>query len=167
MNKFKFNLGVRIITALTVLFSCFTALKTEAVEYSPAATFWYFTGATNIPGNATNLSAAVIDCRNYKEFVLSINCGLTNPSAGGTLDFQWTTSSDGVNFCSIPVCPKASGWFSVPLTNGGTNFSFSTNIVVDSIGYWRINWLTNNTLGAHATNFLIQGYQKPEKRSNY
>lgn len=163
MNKFKSQFGLAVkITLVTALLGCFIGSKTEAASYGVANTFWTFTasaGGTNIPGTATNLASAV-NCTYYDEFVLSVQCGLTNPSVG-TLDIRWSKGMDGVNFCTIPNCPPSSGWFSVPLTNGGTNFVWTTNIVVDSIGHWRLDWLTNNCTGAHATNFLIEAYQKP------
>lgn len=161
MNTTKKSfLGVLVILAL---FAITIPQLTRAAEFSPIKTVWSFAGTdTNNPTVATNL-ASIIDVREFTEIGLQFRFGLTNASTG-TITVQWDTSMDGVNFCANPACPGTSGWFAVPLTNGGTFTTWTTNITVGSFGYYRINYMTNVAV-QHFTNAQVLAYAKPSKTS--
>jgi len=138
-------------------------LPARAADYAIQKTFWNATSITNNAGVVTNL-AATIDVTQFADFTLHVVLGFTNASAG-TYDIAWTCSGDGNNFVSAPAAPGASGWFSIPLTNGGTVVTWVTNITtINAIGYWQIKYATNKAV-QHLTNGYIVGWVKP-KRTN-
>jgi hypothetical protein len=142
----------------------FAVAPARAAEWDAIGTFWRVTDFTNATATATNLDTA-IDVREFSEFTLEVQAGLTNASTG-TIDLRWTTSNDGTKYSAAPAAPGASGWFSVPLTGAGTSASWRTNIPVGSYRNWKISWSTN-VAGQHMTNVLIRAYGKPVKRNLY
>jgi len=156
MNTKKFILAVITIAALAM----FTGAA-SALEYGVAKTLWSTASITNVPATATNL-AAVVDVTKVTEFTLQANVGITN-AATGTLDLRWSTSEDGVNYTSGLGVSGSSGWFSIPLTNAGTAVVWTTNVTVNSHGYWRLDWLTNQASGAHITNVSLKAFIKSKK----
>lgn len=113
-------------------------------------------------GGATNW-AAPITLTKYDSFVLEINQGTASAAAGGTMDIRWSTSSDGTTWTTGLNQPGASGWFSAGVTNSAAGMArWRTNITVGSIGYWRIDWVTNQ-IGQTITNFSVKGYLKPKR----
>lgn len=121
-------------------------------------------GGTNATSTATNVSAVAsngVTLTKWSDFELEVKLGLTNP-ATGTYDIAWTTSDDATSWASAPAMPGASGWFSVPLTNGGAPVTWRTNITVGTAGYWRVTWATNAS-GQSMTQQIIRPYTKPRR----
>ena len=148
-----------IFCALCVL--CGSILPARAADYAIQRTFWSVANFTNITGAATNLAAA-IDCTQFSEFLLHIECGITNPAAG-TLDVRWEKSGSGT-FLTTNVCnaPGFSGWFSIPLTNMGTKPVWTTNIPMGATGYWSLSWASNK-IGQSLTSIVVVAYVKPKR----
>jgi len=134
----------------------------RAADYAVQKTFWSASSITNATGVATNVNAA-IDLTKTADFTIQFVLAFTNACAG-TYDVQWTTSADNSTYASAPAMPGASGWFSIPLTNGGTTVTWLTNISVASRGYWKLNWGTNQA-GQSLTNAQVLGYMKPKRTS--
>ena len=161
MNKIKILLGSIFIAS-----ACCTA---RAASYGEGNTHWNtFTGVgiTNVTGIATNISAtavgsAYVDCRQSDGFTLQFTLAFTNACAG-TYDVQWTSSADGVAYVASPAVPGASGWFSIPLTNGGTTVTWVTNVPMSTRGFWKFNWGTNQA-GQSLTNAVVKAYIKPKR----
>jgi hypothetical protein len=154
MNQIK-------LLALAAFAACiFTAAR--AADYAVQANFWTATSITNVTAIATNLNAA-IEVKKTDSFTIQAVLAFTNACAG-TYDIQWTCSADGVTYVSAPAAPGASGWFSIPLTNGGAVVTWVTNISMGPCGYFRINYGTNQA-GQSLTNASILGYVKPNRTS--
>lgn len=152
------------ICALTLTLLAPTAAR---AQYGVQKTFWSAT-LTNTTAFSTNLSAA-IDVTQVTDFALNVRCGVTNPVTG-TIDIAWQTSADGnwpaTNGQAMAVIGQA-GWFSIPCTNMGTILNWNTNITVGAVGYWRIAYITNNTV-QNMTNAVVTGYIKTQRtRSDY
>lgn len=160
MNKIKYLKRFAALCALIGL----VLMPAAGADYAIAKSFWVVANFTNNPATATNL-AQVIDVTQFPDFALIVKGGLTNPSAG-TLDIKWDVSADNTYPVQAGVvAPLQSGWFSVPLTNNGTNFNWTTNITVNAVGYWRLTWLTNAAV-QHMTNITIRGYVKPKRTAS-
>lgn len=113
-------------------------------------------------GGATNW-AAPITLVKHEEFVLEISQGTASAAAGGTIDVRWSTSSDGTTWTTGLNQSGNSGWFSAGVTNSAAGMArWRTNITVGSIGYWRIDWATNQ-IGQTITNFNVRAYLKPKR----
>jgi len=114
-------------------------------------------------GTASNL-AAVVTLTKWDEFVLEVINTCSNAVGAGTMSIQWDVSADGVNYpgTSGTVDGKNRGWFSIPITNANQTI-WTTNITVNSIGYWRANWVTN-IAGQFSTNLTIKAYAKPKRQ---
>lgn len=156
-----------LVPLLLFFFLIASPPRAHAGDYGVQKTFWSFAGTwTNSPAVVTNLAAA-IDVTQTADFALQIVAKTTNAAVGGSLDFVWETSLDGSNwptgYTNNAANSRTTGWFSALVTNNVTTV-WVTNITVDSIGYWRIRSLTNNTSG-NFTNLSIVGYIKP-KRTN-
>ena len=108
-------------------------LPARAGDYAVQKTFWSATSITNVTGIATNL-AATIDLTQFSDFTLQFVLAFTNACAG-TYDVQWTTSADNATYAGAPAAPGASGWFNIPLTNGGTTVTWMTNVPMSSCGF--------------------------------
>ena len=150
--------------ALVLAANC---VRVSAGEYGPVATVWTASSITNATGIATNVGSltgsAVVPVTQTAEFTLQFVLGFTNACAG-SYDVQWSTSASGVSFASAPAMPGASGWFSIPLTNGGAVVTWVTNFNMSSCGYWKLNFATNQA-GQSLTNASVIAYMKP-KRTN-
>lgn len=146
MKAFILSIGLLALMAFGV----------SAQQYGVHATLVNLQG-TNVTATATNV-AAILGANKFDSFALDVFWGLTN-AATGSLDVRWDTSCDGSNFSSSPAAAGSSGWFSVPLTNAGLVGCWMTNLTVGDIGYWRINWITNNT-GQSMTNIVIKAIRK-------
>jgi hypothetical protein len=165
-------LGATLVAGLALMVS---APETKAaVQYGDSSitkTLLNIQG-TNAPGATTNVAAIGgtnhVTLTTWDSFALEVRTGLTNASAG-TIDLAWQTSLDGVNWGNSGLGAGggagggSSGWFSVPLTNGGTACVWSTNVTVGSMGYWRISWATNNST-QNATNWVIKAWPKPRRQ---
>lgn len=151
---------IKLLSMLALV--CGLGLNAKAQQYGLLTTL-KSVHATNALANATptNLNAVVTLTR-HDEFVLEFVIGTTNPQAS-SLSVQWDTSADGVNYPGAGGLPVFNGhnkgWFSIPLTNA-TPLVFTTNIVVNSMGYWRLSWLTNVS-AVFLTNIQIKAYAKP------
>lgn len=139
------------------------SLTSHAQQYN----FATVTNNTGAPlawttATASNWNSSV-SLTKFDSFVLETGVGTASTAAGGTLDIRFSTSNDGINWTTGLNQPGASGWFSLSPTNSAAGMAWSrTNIVVGSIGYWRIEWVTNNT-GVTLTNFTIRAYVKPKR----
>lgn len=135
----------------------------QAADYGVQKQFWAVNNFTNVTGTVTNL-ASVADVTQYNDFQFVVFGAATNACAG-TLDVVWTTSGDNSHFCSA-VCPQNRGWFSIPLTNLGTAFAWQTNVTVTSLGYWKVDYITNSA-GQSITNITVNAYAKPTKHTSF
>ncbi len=169
-------------TAAAVISAFCFPLCLPAAEYGIGKTFLNMTVGTNTSavdttgtnGNAiamilsagTNLSANVLDCTKITEFVLDVQIGLTNASAGNC-NLQWDTSADGTHWGYETNAPWVSGNIAIPLTNApGAIVYWRTNITVGSIGYWRPLWFTNLSSSA-ITNIVIRAWVKPTRVNTF
>lgn len=157
----KLLLTIAVLAAVV-----FAPPPAQAADYAVQKTFWSFAGTwTNSPAVATNLAAA-IDVTQFTDFTLALVAKSTNTTGAGSIDVVWETSADGSNWpagYTQGQIGRAFGWFSIPITNGVTH-GWTTNITVDSIGYWRIRWATNGS-SCNFTNLSLTGVVKP-KRTN-
>ena len=160
----KFKLSTVLLAAAAAIAFMAAPPPAHAGDYAVQKTIWSVTDFTNLTTTATNV-AAVVDCTQVSDFLLHVTTGLTNPSAG-SLSLQWETSGDGSSWIitNNPALAGSSGWFGIPLTNSGTKTVFTTNITVNSAGYWRATWITN-IAGQHMTQVVVRAYIKP-KRTN-
>lgn len=113
-----------------------------------------------IPGGAATNLAASVTLTKETEFVLALHWDGTNATQTSTLGVTcaWQTSADGVNWGTV-VDGKNAGWFTIPTTNS-VSHNWSTNITVNTVGYWRLNWMTNGAVSMW-TNGWIRAYKKP------
>jgi hypothetical protein len=141
-------------------FTTALALPARAQQYRALHTFWDVANFTNLTATASNL-ASTVSLTKTEKWTLWCVIGVTNPAAG-SLALQWDCSADGTTFLTTnnPAASGSSGWFSIPLTNSGTKIVWATNITADSLGYWRLNWLTNSA-GQSITSITVQAYSKP------
>ncbi len=117
-------------------------------------------------GSPTNFAATTTQTK-WGEFDLVITTGQADTAgAAGTLDLQWTTSTDGTAFVTGKAVPGASGWFSIPLTNTAAVITWRTNIALPTAGYWRMNYLTNAS-GKTLTNLVIKTVVKPMRYGGF
>jgi hypothetical protein len=155
MNLIKHFCGLAALIALG-----FAATPAKAQQYRVLHTFWNVGDFTNATATATNLASTVTLTKTDK-WTLWVVVGVTNPAAG-SLALQWDCSADGTTFLTTnnPAVSGSSGFFSIPLTNSGTKIVWATNMTADSLGYWRLNWLTNSA-GQSVTSIVVQAYAKP------
>lgn len=160
---------VRLLLALiaSVVALAVTGPQASAADYAVQKTFVSFNGtATNDVSSISNLNSS-IDLTQFGDFALQVVAKTTNAAVGGGISVVWETSLDGSNwptsYTNFAGAPGVVGWFSVPITNNVTTV-WTTNITVNSIGYWRIRTITNASSGSF-TNLVITGYVKP-KRTN-
>lgn len=153
---------VSSLTILLCALAVLSRLSAFAGDYGPQRVFWSANSITNATGTASNVNAA-IGVTQTAEFTLQAVFGFTNACAG-TYDVQWTCSADNATYASAPAARGASGWFSIPLTNGGTTVTWITNIPMASLGFWKFNWGTNQA-GQSLTNVYVTGWVKPKRTS--
>ena len=162
---------IKSVRHLLALAACAMALvgppAADAADYAVQKTFVSFNGtATNDVNSISNLNAA-IDVTQFTDFALQVLAKSTNAAVAGGISIVWETSLDGSNWPTYvtnnAATPHMQGWFNVPTTNNVTTL-WTTNITVNSVGYWRIRTITNASSGSF-TNFAITGYVKP-KRTN-
>lgn len=114
-------------------------------------------------GDQTNWNAAVTLTR-FDSFVLEVRAAAATALAG-PINLRWSTSQDGTTWTSTTpgAAPLAGGWFGAHMSNGTAGLTvWSTNITVNSVGYWRIENGTNQT-GVTITNFNLRAYTKPRR----
>ena len=117
-----------------------------------------------ITATATNF-AAVVNCTKHDKFALQFDILTTNASTGPVI-VRWSTSLDGVSYASNPeVAGVSAGWFAIPTTNNAKSTTFLTNITVDAIGFWRLEYMTNTTV-QHISNCVVRAYLKPQRSGN-
>lgn len=160
----KFTIAAALVMALAVML---LAPKAQAADYAIQKTFWSFAGTwTNVVGAVTNLNSA-LDATQVSDFALQLVASSTNDAIAGGISVVWETSLDGSNwptsYTNFAGAPGVQGWFSIPTTNL-LKTVWTTNITVNSVGYWRIRSLTNASSG-NFTNIALRGYVKP-KRTN-
>jgi len=155
--------AVTRVAVLAALLFVFLFRASAQEQYGPFKTLCNLV-YTNNPGGTTNIANIGGANTNYvtvtriQEFLLHFEVGLTNASTG-TIDVNWQYSADAIHW---DTNGWGAGWFSIPLTNGGTYVPFDTNIVVSSVGYYRLTFVTNNA-GQHWTNFIAKAYAKPDR----
>jgi hypothetical protein len=140
------------------------ALVARAGDYAVQKTLWNVGSVVSntwILNTATNLNA-VVDCTQVTDFTLNIKVGLTNASAG-LIGVNWETSADNT-WPGTNTYRANGGSFSFSTTNMHQLVNWSTNITMNSLGYWRLAWLTNDSV-QHATSAVVRAYIKP-KRTN-
>lgn len=153
-----------LATAATLALLSLGALPSQAADQYEISKTLLSIATTNNPDATTNVAAInggtnFVTLTKFGDFALVVDVGVTN-AVTGTIDLSWQTSPDGVNWATAGS--SAVGWFSAPLTNGGTHPVWLTNITVNSVGYWRVNWATNKS-GQHLTNWTIRTYTKPKR----
>lgn len=162
--KNHFSKVLKLLAVVALLALCSPAAKAQ--QYGSIATLWNAPNATNVAAGGTSNLASVVTLTKYDNFALQFDLIATNATAAaGTFDVYWDTSADGLNYSGASKpggFVGSSGWFGVPVTNS-LRTTFVTNITVNSVGYWRINWITNNS-GVCFTNMLIRAYAKPKRQ---
>lgn len=117
-------------------------------------------GTYNGPASGTTNINGTITATKWAEFALAIDFALVG--AGSTaLDIAWTTSVDGTNWATTKD-PYRAGWFSIT-PNGTSAVSWNTNITMNSVGYWKMTWITNGSASA-ITNLSIRAIGKPKRQ---
>lgn len=112
-------------------------------------------------GETTNWNAAVTGTK-WDSFVLEVRAGSAS-ALGGPINIRWSTSADGSSYTSPLAASGASGWFSAPLTTAAAGVgTWTTNITLNSVGFWRIDYATNQTT-VTLTNFHIRAFYKPNR----
>ena len=155
-----FTAGLLAIGSLAIGY----APQAQAADYAVQKTIWSFAGtATNNVNQATNVAAAV-DASQFSDFLLEVRFTGTNSAMTTTLGYTiaWQTSADNSNWGTVDNVNR--GWFSVPTTNVITTV-WTTNITLNSMGYWRANYLTNSA-GQCITNLAIKAWVKPKRTSS-
>lgn len=108
----------------------------------------------------------VVSAPKWQEFVLEVTAGSAS-TLSGTMDFRWSTSSDGTNWTTPLASSGSSGWFALPISGtAGGRINNRTNIVLNSIGFWRADYVTN-TSGQTLTNFNVKVYVKPRRYGGF
>lgn len=128
----------------------------------------YSQHGTNLLVTTTNLGAvaasSVITVTKHDNFGLSIYTKGSNANNTANLAVTWQISGDGTTWPTYINQAGVAGWFSVPLSNAANgamqSVYFVTNITAPANGYWRINWLTNES-GIVITNLVIKKILKP------
>lgn len=164
-NKMKTNCkALPYIIALVAFIAALSIPPTvHAADYDVIKTF--VASGTNrlVDAASTNLDA-VADLTQWTEFQLEVQAGNSN-AVTGSLDIRWDTSNDGSKFPTHLALANNSGWFAVPLTNNGTAAIWHSNISVGALGYWRIEYITNNLGGFSSTGLTVRAYAKPKNTS--
>ena len=162
--RLSINNLVKSLSVLGLLAAASIEESIHAADYAVEANFWIASSITNVATQTTNLNTQ-IQVTQFSDFGLEATLGFTNASAG-TYDIAWSSSHDGINWADTGIGSiGCRGWFSIPLTNGGPVITWSTNITVNTCGYWRIEWGTNASV-QHLTNAVIKGYVKPKRTNN-
>lgn len=129
-----------------------------------------YTIASAFPtGTASNIAAQVtteiVNCTQHDAFTLQL---FTTPNATGAqgannISIRYSISADGENW-PAGIIDKAGvqGWFDIPLTNNTGQITWQTNITMNTIGYWRLDYMTNNHSGS-LTNGFIKAWFKPKR----
>jgi len=154
-----------LILALIALLAMFASPpEASAQDQYSATTLYSFAGTdTNVVAGTTNLGASanggVVSLTKWDNFVLEFRATGTNAALTTTLGYTvaWQTSADGTNWGTVDNINR--GWFSIPTTNVNP-IAWTTNITVNTIGFWRINWLTNSS-GQCITNMAVRAWRKP------
>lgn len=175
MNMLKniFDSARRLVRKLTFAVPCALALaavvmvpKASAADYAIQKTFWSFAGTwTNGPTIVTNLAAAG-DFTQVTDFALTLIAKATNNAGGaGGFSVVWETSLDGTSWPQdTNQIANSVGWFSIPIQSNAVTTVWTTNITVNSIGYWRIRHLTN-AANMNYTNIALRAYVKPKRQN--
>jgi hypothetical protein len=151
-----------LAVAVVIAAACLAPPKVEAQNQYGVIKELLNIGGTNATATATNVGAlGHVAATKYDYFTLQVIVGATNASAG-TYDIRWSTSADGTNWTTAPAAPGSSGWFSVPLTNTTIPMVWQTNITVNGIGFWRVDWATNAS-AHHVTQQVIRAWGKPRR----
>lgn len=156
---------MKTILTLFAAFAVAMSVNAQSLEQYGATTLYSFAGTdTNIVGQATNI-AATVTLTKWDQFFLEFRATGTNSAGTATTGWAlaWQHSADGTNWGTVDGISR--GWFAFPSTNQITTIA-TTNIVVNSAGYWRLNWVTNNT-GHHVTNMSIRAWTKPIRQGRY
>lgn len=161
------NMLKTMVLAGAVLALALTPVAQAQEQYQLYKTFISIQN-TNVAGATTNIaniggaSANYLTVTKWGDFDLQVIVGVTN-AATGSIDLNWTTSDDGVNWANGGG--GSSGWFSVPLTNAGTAIVWRTNIVTGA-GFYRLGFATNAAV-QHVTNLVIRAYVKPRRYGGF
>lgn len=123
-------------------------------------------------GTASNIAAQVtteiVNCTKHDQFTFAL---FTTPNATGAqgnvaLGVRWSVSADGVNWPATAIdVAGQTGHFTIPLTNNTGQITWQTNITMNTLGYWRLDYLTNNHSGS-LTNGHIKAWFKPQRNGN-
>lgn len=156
-----------MVLALALFLALAVVPQVKAADYDVQGTFFNFP-ITSIANGVVSNANATIDVKQFTDFALEVKTvSAAAVSGAAPLVIKWRTSLNGTDFnTSTNDAPgRAQGWFAVPMSTGGSLSNYwTTNIVVDSIGYWQLQLMTNAT-GQTLTNVQIRGYVKP-KRTN-
>jgi len=141
-----------------LLLSAFCAFSAVIPAYSQLYDTSQLVNNIAIASGGSSNVAAVVGCTRYDEFALQINFKLM---ASGTdpVTFTWCTSNDGVTYCTTG---SGQGTFTVA-ANGTTPVVFTTNMVMNSVGYFQISSIAGST-NAITTNLTVNAFFKPRKR---
>ncbi len=161
-----------LAAALALLALC---SNPAAAQQNPNAQYGYTTlhveGTTNGIANAaatnihvTALGTNGVTLTKWGDFTLNVDGFSAGALTNGMLDFRWSTSADGTSWNTNATlnASEGAGWFSLGVNTGGSRFIMNTNITVNSIGYWRIDFITNRT-GLTVSNMTIRAYLKPRR----
>lgn len=164
----------RLVRKLTVAAACIgasalmlAAPSAQAADYAIGKSLFHFP-VTSIANGVVSNANSTLDATMVTDFALEVKTvSAVAVSGASPLILKWRTSLNGTDFnTSTNDQPGlAQGWFAVPMSTGGSLSNYwTTNITVNSIGYWQLQLMTNNT-GQTLTNVSIRAYVKP-KRTN-
>lgn len=155
----------RVAIALALLLAVVPQMK--AGDYAVQKTLFNFP-VTSIASTVVSNVNQTVDVTQVTDFAIDVSTvSAVAVSGASPLVFKWRTSMNGTDFnTSTNDAPgNAQGWFAIPMSTGGSLSNYwTTNITVNSIGYWQLQLMTNAT-GQTLTNVIVKAYIKP-KRTN-
>jgi len=151
-------IALSVVIAAGLLLLCIP--PAGAQQYSYTALNTSTDTNSTIPASSQTNIAAMFGATKYDEFVLS--CSFKLMGAGtSALTFQWDMSPDGTAWTSVKN-GDTHGWFTGPSANGTTTVYWNTNIPVHSMGFYRLNYITNGSATV-VTNLDLRCYVKPRR----
>lgn len=153
-----------------VLATAFGAHAQDGTQYGYTALGGADGGTYYIAASAnTNLGgSAVFTATKYDNFTLALSWKPKN-GASNSIDVAWEFSPDGSTWPAAITGNTNStykSWFitiGADATNAAGQALFMTNITLNSVGYWRILSVTNNS-AVILTNFAARAYYKPKRK---
>jgi hypothetical protein len=150
LNPFK----LIVASAMLMLAMLFSVPDTHAQQYDISALTLATNGLEATAGVTTN-TTAVITATKYDELALSVTGAATGANTGNLIVY-FTGSVDGTNYSRYPIHSVS------VIMNGTTAVTGVTNVPLGSVGYLRVDSMTNSGAAA-ITNITIRVGKKPRK----